>query len=241
MAESGQNNLYKSYQTLVIALILVIGLGGCAETSKMKKGAVIGASAGAVLGGIIGKSQDRTTAGVLIGTAVGGTAGAVIGRQMDKQAEELERELANAEIERIGDGIKITFDSAILFALNSSELSSSSKVDLSKLSTSLATYPNTNVLITGHTDSSGAEEYNQKLSEERASAAALTLLENGIPASRLQIVGHGELFPVVTNDTAEGRQKNRRVEIAIFASEELLQEAGSRKQEAANDPSVTTI
>lgn len=227
MAASGQNTLKSSYSVPVIALLLAIGLGGCADTNRMQKGAFIGASAGAVLGGIIGKSQDRTTAGVLVGTAVGGTAGAIIGRQMDKQAEELEKELANAEIERIGEGIRITFDSAILFALNSSDLSSSSKVDLSKLAASLNTYPNTNVLVTGHTDSSGAEEYNQKLSEERASAAALLLLENGIPASRMEIVGHGELFPVVSNETQDGRQQNRRVEIAIFASEELLQEAGS--------------
>jgi len=226
MAVIGQTKLFKSSLSVFIALILLTGLGGCSETSRMQKGAVIGAGAGAVIGGIIGKSKDKTTEGVLIGTAVGGAAGAIIGRQMDKQAEELQKELENAEIERVGDGIKITFDSAILFDIESSELSSASKQDLSKLASSLADYPNTDMLITGHTDSSGTEEYNQKLSEERASAAAQLLLNNGIAASRISIVGHGELMPITSNDTTSGRQKNRRVEVAIYASEALLKEAG---------------
>ena len=186
--------------------------------------AAFGAGAGAAVGAVIGKATGKTATGAIVGAAVGGTAGAIIGRQMDKQAAELEEELEGADVERVGEGIQVTFDSAILFEVNSYTLSAESKQNLNNLSTSLVEYGNTEVIIAGHTDSTGPEDYNQKLSEQRADAAATELVRGGVSASRISIVGHGELEPKTSNDTAFGRQQNRRVEVAIFASEEYRQE-----------------
>ena len=206
--------------SLVCALLMM----GCANMNNTGKGAAIGAGAGAVIGGIIGKVTGKTATGAIVGAAVGGSAGAVIGRQMDKQAEELEGELEGAKVERVGEGIQVTFDSAILFAVNSSDLSSQARVNLADLAQSLNDYPNTEILIAGHTDSTGPEEYNQKLSEERAGSAAMQLLEAGVEGSRLSVIGHGEMEPVADNSSDFGRSQNRRVEIAIYASEEYRQE-----------------
>lgn len=211
--------------TLLLAGLLGLGsLTGCARLNKTQEGAVVGAGAGAVVGGVIGKAAGNTAAGAIVGAAVGGTAGAIIGRQMDKQAEELEQELEGAEIERVGEGIQITFDSAILFAVDSSELSDTAKENLRQLAESLKKYPNTEVLIAGHTDSTGPEEYNQRLSERRAESAAAFLIYQGVDPSRIRTVGHGETMPVASNETAVGRQQNRRVEVAIYASEAYRQQ-----------------
>ena len=139
---------------------------------------------------------------------------------MDKQAEELEEALEDAEVVRVGEGIQIIFDSAILFDVDSEVLKANSREDLEKLAGSLKEYPNTDVVIVGHTDSTGPEEYNQSLSERRAGSAASLLMASGISSSRITTLGKGELEPVDTNDTVTGRQANRRVEIAIFANEE---------------------
>ncbi len=217
MKMNKQNSTY----TLPMLLMLVFSLTlmGCANMSKSGKGAAIGAGAGAAVGAIIGKATGKTGTGAIVGAAVGGTAGAIIGKQMDKQAEELEAELEGVEVERVGEGIQVTFDSAILFEVNSYSLSAASKQNLNDLAASLLEYPNTEIIIAGHTDSSGPEDYNQKLSEQRADAAATVLVQQGVTANRLSIVGHGEGEPKASNDTAFGRQENRRVEVAIFASE----------------------
>ncbi len=209
---------------LLTVLSLSLSLVGCANMSKTGKGAAIGAGAGAAVGAIIGKATGKTGTGAIVGAAVGGTAGAIIGRQMDKQAEELEAELEGVEVERVGEGIQITFDSAILFEVNSYTLSEDSKSNLKRLATSLQEYDNTELIIAGHTDSSGPEDYNQKLSEQRAESAASMLAREGVAISRLSIVGHGESEPVASNETTLGRQQNRRVEVAIFASEEYREE-----------------
>ena len=209
---------------LVVLLSLSLSLMGCANMSKTGRGAAIGAAAGGAVGAIIGKATGKTATGAIVGAAVGGTAGAIIGRQMDKQAAELEEELEGAEVERVGEGIQVTFDSAILFEVNSYDLSTDAKQNLSNLAQSLGEYNNTEVIIAGHTDSSGPEDYNLKLSEQRADAAAVQLVRAGVAGARISIVGHGESEPVATNDTAFGRQQNRRVEVAIFASEEYRQE-----------------
>ncbi len=193
------------------------------------KGAAIGAGAGAAVGAIIGKATGKTATGAIVGAAVGGSAGAIIGRQMDKQAEELEEELEGAKVERVGEGIQITFDSAILFAFNSSDLSDQARQNLVNLANSLKEYPNTEILIAGHTDSVGSETYNQELSERRANSAAAYLLDAGVGADRMSIIGHGETQPVASNDTDLGRQQNRRVEVAIYASEEYRQELESNE------------
>ena len=205
---------------LIVLLTLSLSLMGCANMSKTGKGAIIGASAGGAVGAIIGKATGKTATGAIVGAAVGGTAGAIIGRQMDKQAAELEEELEGAEVERVGEGIQVTFDSAILFEVNSYNLSADSRTNLSNLASSLQEYSNTEVIIAGHTDSTGPEDYNQTLSEQRADAAATELVKAGVGADRISIVGHGESEPIASNDTAYGRQQNRRVEVAIFASEE---------------------
>ncbi|QXD15641.1 OmpA family protein [Rhodocaloribacter litoris] len=216
--------LVSLFASLLLPLLLswmVVGTAGCSSTGK---GAAIGAGAGAVVGGVIGKTQDKTAEGAVIGAAVGGVAGAIIGRQMDKQAEELEKELENANVERIGEGIVITFDAAILFDVDSAVLSEQARRNLDELAESLHKYPQTDVLIAGHTDSTGPEDYNLDLSERRARAAAAYLIGRGIDPNRITTVGHGETLPVASNETAEGRQQNRRVEVALFASEAYRQQ-----------------
>jgi len=208
-------------------LAFIVLFSGCSGLSNTVKGTAIGAGAGAAIGGIIGKASGKTSTGVLVGTAVGATAGAIIGRQMDKQAEELEKSLEGANVERIGDGIQVTFDSAILFATNSSDLTAEAKASLENLASSLQQYPNTKVLIVGHTDNTGQPAYNQTLSEKRASSAANVLAQSGVNANRLEISGYGITKPVADNTTAAGRSKNRRVEIAIYASEEYVKELES--------------
>jgi outer membrane protein OmpA-like peptidoglycan-associated protein len=140
---------------------------------------------------------------------------------MDKQAEEMEKELEDAKVERVGEGILIRFDSGILFGYDSSTLQPEAKANISKLADILKKYPDSNILITGHTDSDGSEKYNQTLSEKRAKSVSDYAVYKGISSSRLSIVGLGESEPVASNDTADGKQLNRRVEIAIYASEEM--------------------
>jgi len=140
---------------------------------------------------------------------------------MDKQAEEMEKELEDAKVERVGEGILISFDSGILFGYDSSTLQPEAKANISKLADILKKYPDSNILITGHTDSDGSENYNQTLSEKRAQSVSDYTMYKGISPSRLSTVGLGETEPVALNDTADGKQLNRRVEIAIYASEEM--------------------
>jgi outer membrane protein OmpA-like peptidoglycan-associated protein len=194
--------------TRLLSALLILSLAGCSSLNRSEKGSIIGASAGAVLGGIIGKKvADKPVAGV-------------VGARMDKKAEELEQELENARVERVGEGIIVTMDSAILFTFDSSELTSDSRMSLLKLASSLKDFEGTEILVAGHTDATGSDEYNQSLSERRASSAAVFLAENGIEAERLSISGYGESQPISSNDTVEGRSDNRRVEIAITATEE---------------------
>lgn len=223
----------RSSLTLSLVVVLLVGgtLAGCKSLSNTEKGAAIGAGAGGAAGAVIGNVAGNTAAGAIVGAAVGGTAGAVIGQQMDKQAEELENELENAEVERVGEGIQVTFDSALLFDFDSYALRPDARTNLGDLTGSLETYPRTDVLIVGHTDSKGSEAYNYRLSERRASAAASHLMEQGIRPSRIRTVGKGETEPVATNETEEGRQQNRRVEVAIYASEELREDVQTRESE----------
>lgn len=212
----------KSFKTLflVTALAGAIFVYGCSASNTVKGGA-IGGAAGGVVGGVIGNQFDNTVLGAIIGAAVGGTAGALIGNYMDNQAEEMENDLAGATIERVGEGIKITFDSGILFASNSSTLEYQAKSNINSLATILNKYPDTNILVTGHTDSDASEEYNQTLSESRANSVFQYAASQGVSSSRFSVVGLGELEPIASNDTDSGKQMNRRVEIAIFANEDL--------------------
>jgi outer membrane protein OmpA-like peptidoglycan-associated protein len=206
---------------LCVSVALLMGCG----TSHALRGGAIGAGAGGVAGGVIGHQLGNTAIGAIIGAAVGGTAGALIGRHMDRQAEEMRQDVKNAKIERVGEGIKITFDSGILFEIDSSELQSVAKANIESLAKILNKYTDTNILIEGDTDNTGTEEYNQKLSERRAQAVADYQKGLGVDGSRISTVGLGELNPVSSNDTDYGRELNRRVEVAIFANDKLKKAA----------------
>jgi outer membrane protein OmpA-like peptidoglycan-associated protein len=215
-----------------IAVVLSGALvASCASTGpNTKKGGAIGAGAGAVLGGIIGHKTGSTARGAIIGAAVGGAAGALIGRRMDRRAEELARELPNAQVSRVGEGIAVTFESGILFPFDSSELLPQARQNLRELADQLQDESRTEVMIVGHTDSQGTDGYNQDLSERRARSAAAYLTDQGVARSRLIPTGRGEREPIESNADESGRQRNRRVEIAIYADrawrEDARREAG---------------
>jgi len=219
-------------KTLSVILIVSLCLAGlsCASMNKSQKGAVIGGAGGAVVGGIIGKLAGNTIVGALIGAAIGGAAGAWIGHYMDKQAEEIKRDLEGARVERVGEGIKITFNSGLLFDVDKSELREQSKQNLGNLGTILNKYEDTNILIEGHTDSTGTEEYNMPLSKQRSESVASYLTQIQVKSTRFTVVGYGEMQPVASNDTLDGRQLNRRVEIAIMANEKLKKAAKEQTQ-----------
>jgi outer membrane protein OmpA-like peptidoglycan-associated protein len=205
------------------ALFLTI-ISSCAWSNKAKGGA-IGAGAGGVVGGVIGYAAGNTALGAIIGAAVGGTAGVIIGNEMDKRAAEMRADLQGARIERIGEGIKITFDSGLLFDWDKSDLRAQAKTNIESLAKILNKYPDTDILIEGDTDSTGSEDYNLKLSERRAQSVANYLMGLSVPSSRISMVGLGEMNPIASNDTDYGRQQNRRVEVAIFANDKLKKAA----------------
>lgn len=216
-----KSNPFFLFLIFVVSLTLALGC----NVSKRTKGGAIGGATGGVIGGVIGKKSGNTAAGVVIGSVIGGTAGAVIGDYMDKQSREIEQEVPNAEVARVGEGIAITFDSGILFGFDSYQLTAASKQNLRELADILQKYDDTDLEIDGHTDSSGSESYNQKLSERRAGAVADYLRSLGVSSNRFTVVGYGETSPVATNETDAGRAKNRRVEIAITANENLQNKA----------------
>lgn len=213
-------------RAVAIVAVLLVGTYSCA--TKTQTGALIGAGTGAAVGGAIGAAAGNTAAGAIIGAAVGGAAGAIIGNYMDKQAAEMERDLEGAKIERIGEGIKITFDSGLLFDVDRYELTSSARTNLTDLSRILNKYEDTNILVEGHTDSTGSEDYNMTLSERRAQAVSHYLASQNVTPSRFSIIGYGEMQPIASNETAEGRRLNRRVELAIMANEKL--KAAAKRQ-----------
>jgi outer membrane protein OmpA-like peptidoglycan-associated protein len=211
--------------TAVVALVTVggVGLTGCARMSQTERGAVIGAAGGAAVGAVIGRQIGSTARGAVIGAAVGGAAGAVIGRQMDQQAEELAESIPGATVQRVGEGIVVTFESGLLFPFDSEQLLPAGQENMRNLGQSLQRYPDTEVLIIGHTDAVGSPQYNQGLSERRASSAANVLSTHGVPRARIRTMGRGLTEPIADNNTEWGRQQNRRVEVVIYASEEYRQ------------------
>jgi outer membrane protein OmpA-like peptidoglycan-associated protein len=212
--------LKKIFIGLLILSFLAVSMG-CAEWNRTQKGAAIGAGAGGAVGGLIGYASGSTVAGILIGAVVGGVAGGFIGNYMDKQAAEIERDIAGAKVERVGEGIKITFSSGILFDVDKADLKNQSETELAKLSVILNKYADTNVLLAGHTDSTGSEDYNLGLSRRRAQSVANYLTTQNVDAARFAVEGYGKSDPVASNDTAAGRAENRRVEVAIWANEKL--------------------
>jgi outer membrane protein OmpA-like peptidoglycan-associated protein len=221
----------KRFTILLLLAALIFGAYGCSGWSAKQKGAVGGAAAGAVVGAAVGHRAGNTAVGAIIGAAVGGAAGAYIGSYMDKQAAEIERDLEGATVERIGEGIKITFDSGILFDVDKAALKSDAITNLDKLSVILNKYDDTDILIEGHTDATGSEEHNMELSRRRAESVAAQLGTAKVDPTRFTLVGYGEIQPVASNETAEGRQLNRRVELAIMANDELKKAAESKAEE----------
>lgn len=197
-----------------------VGLSACASMNSKERGAVIGATTGAAVGGVIGNNTGGSTArGAIIGAVLGGAAGAVIGHQMDQQAKEIDQSVTGADVERVGEGIQVTFDSGLLFDFDSDVVRAAAAENLRELARNLNKYGNSSLLIVGHTDSQGDDSYNQGLSYRRANAASAYLQSQGVPASRIRTSGRGELEPKSSNASDSGRQQNRRVEVAIYASE----------------------
>lgn len=208
----------------IIVVSLALGLG-CSSMSNTQKGAIGGAAAGGAIGGVIGHQSGNTAVGAIIGAAVGGAAGAWIGNYMDKQAAEMEKDLEGARIERIGEGIKITFDSGLLFDVDKSALKPASKQNLTDLAVILNKYPDTNILLEGHTDATGTNEHNMELSRNRSQSVANYLASQKVMETRFTIMGYGEDQPIASNETADGRAQNRRVEVAIYANDKLKKTA----------------
>lgn len=204
------------------ALALIL-LAGCA--TKSQTGAAIGAAGGAVAGGAIGSAAGSTTKGAIIGAVVGGVAGAYIGSRMDRQARELEQNIPGATVERVGEGIHITFESGMLFDFDSDVVKPTAAQNLRNLANSMTQYPGSDLLIAGHTDNVGSDQYNQALSQRRAESTARYLAGLGVADSRLLTRGLGETEPKADNTTEAGRGTNRRVELAIFANDALKTEA----------------
>lgn len=220
-----KNRIVKNMTAFAMLLALVFPiLVGCNAT-RTTKGGAIGAGVGGAIGGAIGHRSDNTVVGAIIGATVGGAAGALIGRHMDKQAEELRRDLEGATVERVGEGILITFESGLVFDFDSYNLRDDTKTNLTDLSGTLKKYDDTNILIEGHTDNTGEEDYNQKLSETRAATVENFIAAQGVASSRLTTKGYGESQPLDSNDTETGKQKNRRVEVAIYANKQMKKAA----------------
>lgn len=211
---------------LCLTMSLNMGCKSVQNANKTQKGAVVGAAGGALIGGLIGGNIK----GALLGAVIGGAAGAIIGNQMDKQAQRIEEELPGAQVERVGEGIQVTFDenSGVNFALNSADLTVEAKGNLDKIAQVFLEFPDTDLMIEGHTDSTGPEDYNMKLSEKRAKSVFNYLKSKGIASSRMSLTAFGETAPRYDNNTKEGQAKNRRVEIGISANEEMIEDAKAK-------------
>lgn len=205
---------------------MAIFLSGCAGMNKQQKGTAAGAAGGALLGAAVSKGSIW---GILAGAAVGGLAGNLIGKKMDAQAKELKQAVPTAAVERVGEGINMTFESGLLFKLNVSDLNASYEDDLASAASVFVKYPDTNIHIEGHTDDTGKDEYNQVLSEKRAHSVAAFLISKGVDAKRITEKGYGELQPKYTNDSEQNRAKNRRVELGVFANDQMKKDANDGK------------
>ncbi len=219
----------KKLAVAVMAVSMFTSCEAVKNSNNTQRGAVIGTTAGAVLGGIIGNNvkNKNSALGAVIGGVVGGVAGGVIGKQMDKQAQKIESEIPGAEVTRVGEGIDVVFDenSGVYFDTNKSAINAKSKANLNKLAGIFKEYPDTNIVVEGHTDNTGNDSYNMTLSQKRANAVTNYLVSQGISRNRLTTYAHGETLPKYDNATPEGRAKNRRVELGIVANEKMKQDA----------------
>ena len=212
---------------VVAVMVLALGVSACASLGKKEEGAMVGAGVGGAVGAVIGNQTGSTARGAIIGAAVGGIAGGIIGHQMDQQAKEIQQQIPGATVQRVGEGIQVTFASSMLYDFDSDVVLSQAATNLRNLAGSLGKFPNTDILVVGHTDATGSADYNQGLSQRRATAAANYLISQGVASTRVRTAGRGEMEPIGTNNTELGRQTNRRVEIAIVANEATRKTAGN--------------
>lgn len=215
----------RTHRSFAILAGAIVSLDACASLNNKEKGGIIGATGGAVVGGAIGRANGSTAKGAILGAVVGGAAGMIIGHQMDKQAAELKQNIPGAIVERVGEGIQVTFDSGLLFDFDSDVVRPEARTNLRNLAASLDKYPGSDLLIAGHTDSVGTDAYNLALSDRRAEAAVSYLAAQGVARSRMRSRGLGETEPVAPNESDAGRSRNRRVEVAIYAGEAQRAEA----------------
>ncbi|WP_054852517.1 OmpA family protein [Olleya sp. ITB9] len=230
--------IIKNISTSALAILLITSVSSCSSVqnaNNKQKGAVIGATGGAILGAIIGNNVGKGgngELGAVIGGVVGGGAGVLIGNKMDKQAQQIEEEIPGAVVERVDDGIVITFDenSGVYFDTAKYNVNTASQTSLNKLVSVFKEYPDTNILVVGHTDSVGSEESNMTLSKNRAYAVTNYLTNQGLSSSRFTTNWFGENQPINDNSTAEGRAKNRRVNVAILPNEKMINDAQQETQ-----------
>ena len=222
----------KTSTILVVSLMLLSTIFTSCEavknTNNTQRGAAIGAIGGAVIGGILGNNLGKGgngAMGAVLGGVIGGVAGGVIGNKMDKQAREIETALPGAQVERVGEGIKLVLgENSVRFDTNKSTLTATAKANLDKLVPVFKSYADTDIVIYGYTDSTGSAEYNLNLSQQRANSVEKYLESKGLNMSRFKMVGMGIADPIAPNDTPEGRSQNRRVEFAITANEKMVQD-----------------
>ena len=226
-------NMKKTSTILVVSLMLLSTIFTSCEavknTNNTQRGAAIGAIGGAVIGGILGNNLGKGgngAMGAVLGGVIGGVAGGVIGNKMDKQAREIETALPGAQVERVGEGIKLVLgENSVRFDTNKSTLTATAKANLDKIVPVFKSYADTDIVIYGYTDSTGSAEYNLNLSQQRANSVEKYLESKGLNMSRFKMVGMGIADPIAPNDTPEGRSQNRRVEFAITANEKMVQDA----------------
>jgi len=210
-------------KTLTVLMIAMLAAAGCAQPpTKTQQGAAVGTGVGALAGAGLGQAIGGDTKGTLIGAGigavVGGMAGGAIGRYMEQQEAALQQAVAGVEgasVQRNVNTIALTFKSDVLFDVNSATLKPGAYDEINRVSNVLNQYPQTNIMIAGHTDSTGSESHNQQLSERRAEAVKNALMGNGVSPMRMRTIGYGESRPIADNSTEFGRQLNRRVEITI--------------------------
>ena len=221
----------KNLKSIAAGLCAALVMVGC-NVSNTAKGTAIGAGGGAVVGAIIGKMAGNTAIGAVIGGTVGATTGAIIGKKMDKAKKEAEA-VKSAQVETITDAngleaIKVTFDSGILFATNKADLNATSKASLTQFAEVLKENRDMDIAIIGHTDNTGSDAVNNPLSKNRAQSVSKFLKSQGVASAQIKTIdGQGSTNPVADNSTAEGRKQNRRVEVYMYASEKMINEANA--------------
>src|SRR4051812_37970617 len=215
-------------RTMVAALATtgMLATAGCASMqNKERAGVIIGAASGAAAGAVVGNNTGSTARGAIVGAVLGGTAGGIIGHQMDQKAKEITASVPGAKVTRVGEGLVVTFDSGLLFDFDSSVLRDASKANLDNLASNLSSFGDSKLLLVGHTDAQGTDSYNLDLSRRRSATVANYLMSRGVSSTRVETAGRGEGEPIASNDTEPGRQQNRRVEIAVYASDKMKADA----------------